>query len=120
MGMTSEIRSQRSDISETVFAQEIGDEFIQLRGSGFGLSGLDMELISQWYEMGVPLAIPLLVIANVKEYRELKRPTLRVRKLSYVQEEVEARFAELVEGHVGCGGCQRSYCANQQVREAAA
>jgi len=114
MEMTSEIRSQRSDISETVFAQEIGDAFIQLRGSGFDLSALDVDLISKWYEWGVPLAIPLRVMADVKEYRELKRPTLRVRTLSYVQEEVEAQFAEMVEGHLGCGGCERSYCANRR------
>jgi hypothetical protein len=115
MEMTSEIRNQRSETTEPVFAQQIGDEFIQLRASGFDLSALDLALISKWYEWGVPLAIPLRVIADVKEYRELKRPTLRVRTLSYVQEEVEAQFAELVEGHVGCGGCQQSYCANRRV-----
>lgn len=112
--MTLEIGNQRSDISETIFAQQIGEEFIQLRGSGFALSAIDLELISKWYEAGVPLFIPLRVIADVKEYRELKRPTLRVRTLGYIQEEVEAQFAELVNSHVGCGGCERPYCARRK------
>lgn len=96
-------------ISDELYAQTVGDEFIRIRGAGLVLSPLDLDLITKWHELGVPLHIPLTAMAEVEGYRRQK-PELRVRGLSYIREEVESSFAELLEGHVGCGGCEKPYC----------
>lgn len=104
------------DIYEQNYHDLIGEEFIRLRGAGFDLSSFDRELLRDWHERGVPLHVPMNVLADAADrIRRMGGP--RVRSLSYVKEEVEARFAELVEGHVGCGGCEKSYCAGAGSRE---
>jgi hypothetical protein len=97
------------DIYEQNYHTLIGEEFIKLRGFGFALSPHDMRLIDAWEAMGVPVFIPLTVMEEIGERRSANQQ--RPRKLAYIQEEVEARFAELIEGHVGCGGCGKPYCA---------
>jgi hypothetical protein len=103
--------------SEQVYAETIGEEFIEVRGAGFDLSALDRELIAKWFGEGVPLHLPVNALAVVAErFRQAGRA--RVRSLAYIQEEVEAGFAELLEGHVGCGGCDRPYCAGREAQVA--
>jgi len=87
-------------MNEERYAREIGDKFIQLRGRGFDLSPLDYQLIDDWFKRGVPVFIPLNALAGAEEYR-LRKPELRVRGLSYISEEVDASFAEWLEGRVG-------------------
>lgn len=100
-------------MSESAYAQSIGDKFIEVRGYGFALSPFDLQLIDKWESRGVPLFIPMNVIADIEERFQVSgsRSQVRIRGLSYIEEEVEARFSELVAGHVGCGGCEKSYCA---------
>lgn len=87
----------------------IGERFVELRGSGFALSPADLRLVDDWESRGVPLSIVVAVLDDISE--RVKRNTCqRPRSLAYIEEEVEARFAELLAGHVGCGGCERSFC----------
>jgi hypothetical protein len=88
-------------ISEGVYAGEVGDKFIELRGAGFDLSPLDLELISEWQERGIPLHIPIGTMNDAASWRASKCPEMRIRSLSYFTEEVEARYAEWLEGRVG-------------------
>jgi hypothetical protein len=94
----------------------IGEEFVALRGFGFALSPADLKLIDDWEQRGVPVFIPLNVIGEIAD-RVNVNGARRPRSLAYIEEEVEARFAEILEGHVGCGGCNRPYCAGVWRRE---
>jgi hypothetical protein len=87
-------------ISEADYAQTVGETFIQVRGAGFNLSPLDLQQIGEWFEEGVPLHIPVAVLTEVSERRRQSGGE-RVRALTYVSEEVEARYAEWLEGRVG-------------------
>lgn len=106
----SDVLNQESDQTATNYHALIGEEFVELRGFGFALSPADLRLIDDWEKRGVPLFIPLAVIDEISE-RVNVSGARRPHSLAYIQEEVEARFAELLEGHVGCGGCKRAYCA---------
>lgn len=86
-------------ISEADYAYEVGESFIGVRGAGFNLSAHDVALITEWYEAGVPLHIPVGVLGEIAERRRGRGE--RVRALSYISEEVEARFAEWLEMRVG-------------------
>jgi hypothetical protein len=86
-------------ISEEAYAQTVGDEFIRMRGRGFALSPFDLELITKWYEDGVPLHVPIATMADLVHWLELRK--LRIRGLAFIREEVEARFSEWREGRVG-------------------
>ncbi len=105
-------------MDEAEYAQLIGDRFLEIRGRGFSLSPFDMRLIVEWFEQGVPAFIPMNVMADIEDYMQrsgLKAGTSRgtsrrIRGMAYIQEEVEARFSELLQGHVGCGGCEKAYC----------
>jgi hypothetical protein len=101
------------DLHEANYHNLIAEEFIALRGFGFALSPAELELIVDWEKCGVPLHVPLAVIAEISERVNLSGAR-RPHKLAYIQEEVEARFAELRESHVGCGGCDRPYCSRRQ------
>ncbi len=113
--MSEEIRSRESGAGSQenggqFYHQAIGEQFISVRGAGFALSPHDLVLIDKWFFDGVPLHIPMNVLSDVAERISRNGGEGRIRSLSYVQEEVEARFAELVERHVGCGGCEKPYC----------
>lgn len=100
-------------ISGESYAQLIADEFIRIRGGGgLCLSSTDTQLIDDWYRAGIPVHLPLRALAQVEEWRA-KKPAVKIRGLSYIREEVDASFAELLEGHVGCGGCEKSYCSKR-------
>jgi len=107
----SEVTTQRSEVTEEAFVRHIAGAFIDLRGHGFDLSALDVEMITRWFDRGMPLYIPMNVMAEMEERLSKSRAQVRIRGLSYISEEVEARFSELIAGHVGCGGCDRAYCA---------
>lgn len=83
------------------YAQTVGEMFIILRRRGFDLSPLDLQLISEWHGQGIPLHIPLGAMSDAAAWQERKRPDIRVRGLAYVKDEVEARYAEWLEGRVG-------------------
>jgi hypothetical protein len=78
------------------YAQAVGEMFIILRRRGFDLSPCDLVLISEWHAQGIPLHIPLGALADIKA-----RADIRIRGLMYVKDEVEARYAEWLEGRVG-------------------
>lgn len=101
-----------TDLIEVNYHNLIGEEFIALRGFGFALSPVDLKLIDDWESRGVPSFIPLAVIGDVSDRVNLKGAR-RPRSLAYIKEEAEARFTELLEGHVGCGGCEKPYCSRR-------
>ena len=113
-----EIRSQRSEVrgdEPDVYSQTVADLFIRLRGRSLCLSPMDIDLVQQWKETGVPLHVVVNAVEEVMGNHRGKR----IRSISYCAEEVEVRFAELQERHTGCGGCEQSYCQRRRLNEAA-
>jgi len=98
------------DIFEQTYHGMIAEEFIELRGSSPILSPTDMQLIDNWHKLGIPVGLALRSIRQVMTNRRGRR----IRSISYCREEVEASFAEMLEGHVGCGGCEQPYCAGSR------
>jgi hypothetical protein len=86
-------------MDEADYASTIADTFIRLRGNGLVLSSLDLELIDSWRQKAIPLHVAVNAIEEVMGNRG--RATRPVRSLSYCSEEVEARYAEWLEGRVG-------------------
>jgi hypothetical protein len=65
------------------------------------LSPLDWALLEGWKEHGIPLHIVLRAIEQVFDRHEAKGQRRSVKSLHYCKEEVEAQFAEWLEGQVG-------------------
>lgn len=82
---------------------EIEDTFIRRRGKHLLLSPLDWALIESWKEMGVPLHIVLRGIEKSFDSHAARPRNRSVKSLMYCQEEVEAQFAEWLEGRRGAG-----------------
>lgn len=104
-GRKSEVRGDEPD----AYSQTVADLFIRLRGRSLCLSPMDIDLIQRWKGDGVPLHVAVNAIEEVMGNHRGRR----VRSLSYCSEEVAARFAELLERHAGCGGCDKPYCARR-------
>ncbi len=92
------------------YHETIADLFIRLRGRSLSLAPLDVQMIDDWHKRGIPLHLVVNTIEDVVGNHRGKR----IRSITYCADEVEARFAELLEGHVGCGGCEKSYCSGRQ------
>ncbi|HVF57722.1 MAG TPA: hypothetical protein VM934_16335 [Pyrinomonadaceae bacterium] len=82
---------------------EIEDTFIRRRGKHLLLSPLDWALIESWKEMGVPLHVALRGIEKSFDSHAARPRRRSVKSLMYCQEEVEAQFAEWLEGQRGAG-----------------
>ena len=80
---------------------EIEEAFIRRRGRTLLLSPLDWALIESWKGMGVPLHVALRGIERAFDSYEAKPRRRTVKSLFYCQEEVEAQFAEWLEGQRG-------------------
>jgi hypothetical protein len=83
---------------------EIEDTFIRRRGKHLLLSPLDWALIESWKKMGVPLHVALRGIEQSFDSFEARPRRRSVKSLLYCQEEVEAQFAEWLEGQRGSQG----------------
>ncbi len=94
----------------SAYHETIADLFIRLRGRSLSLAPLDVQMIDDWHERGIPLHLVVNTIEDVVGNHHGKR----IRSISYCADEVTARFAELIEGHVGCGGCDQPYCSGRQ------
>ena len=73
------------------YCETIADRFCILRGRGIALSSTDAALVEQWFSRGVPL---WMVCAVLDELENRPRRLARIRHLSYLEDEIEARFAE--------------------------
>jgi hypothetical protein len=80
---------------------EIEDTFIRRRGKHLLLSPMDWALIESWKEMGVPLHVALRGIERAFDSHAARPRRRSVKSLMYCQEEVEAQFAEWLEGQRG-------------------
>ena len=80
---------------------EIEDTFIRRRGKHLLLSPMDWALIESWKTMGVPLHVALRGIEKAFDSYEARPRQRSVKSLLYCQEEVEAQFAEWLEGQRG-------------------
>ncbi|HYN84205.1 MAG TPA: hypothetical protein VER32_03065 [Pyrinomonadaceae bacterium] len=80
---------------------EIEDTFIRRRGKHLLLSPMDWALIESWKSSGVPLHVALRGIERAFDSHEARPRRRTVKSLMYCQEEVEAQFAEWLEGQRG-------------------
>ncbi len=80
---------------------EIEDTFIRRRGKHLLLSPMDWALMDSWKQMGVPLHVVLRGVESAFDSYESKPRKRTVKTLYYCQEEVEAQFAEWLEGQRG-------------------
>ena len=80
---------------------EIEDAFVRRRGKHLFLSPLDWALMETWKQQGIPLHIVLRGVERSFDSYESRPRKRSVKTLLYCQEEVEAQYAEWVEGRVG-------------------
>ena len=80
---------------------EIEDAFVRRRGKHLFLSPMDWALMETWQQQGIPLHIVLRGVEKSFDSYESRPRKRSVKTLLYCQEEVEAQYAEWVEGRVG-------------------
>jgi hypothetical protein len=80
---------------------ELEEAFIRRRGKHLWLSPVDWALMESWKEMGVPLHVAIRGVERSFDSYEAKPRHRSVKSLLYCREEVEAQFAEWLEGQVG-------------------
>lgn len=83
---------------------EIEDTFIRRRGKHLLLSPMDWALIESWKTSGVPLHVALRGIERAFDSHDARPGRRTVKSLMYCQEEVEAQFAEWLQGQRGAAG----------------
>ena len=91
----------RAGLNYFNYYTEIEDTFIRRRGKHLLLSPLDWALIESWKAMGVPLHVALRGIERAFDSHAARPRKRSVKSLMYCQEEVEAQFAEWLEGQRG-------------------
>src|SRR5215207_6146528 len=91
----------RAPLNYFNYFTELEDAFIRRRGRHLLLSPLDWALIESWKEMGVPLHVALRGIERAFDSHASRPRRRSVKSLMYCQEEVEAQFAEWLEGQRG-------------------
>lgn len=92
---------ERAGLNYFNYYTEVEDAFIRRRGKHLLLSPLDWALIESWKTMGVPLHIALRGIESAFDSYAARPRKRSVKSLMYCQEEVEAQFAEWLEGQRG-------------------
>ncbi len=92
---------ERAGLNYFNYYTEIEDTFIRRRGKHLLLSPLDWALIESWKTMGIPLHIALRGIESAFDSYAVRPRKRSVKSLMYCQEEVEAQFAEWLEGQRG-------------------
>lgn len=80
---------------------ELEEAFIRRRGKHLWLSPVDWAMMESWKERGVPLHIAIRGIERSFDSYESKPRHRTVKSLLYCREEVEAQYAEWLEGQVG-------------------
>jgi hypothetical protein len=83
---------------------ELEETFIRRRQKHLWLSPVDWALMESWRERGVPLHIAIRGIERAFDSYESKPRHRSVKSLMYCREEVEAQYAEWLEGQVGSAG----------------
>ncbi|HEV2706372.1 MAG TPA: hypothetical protein VGV59_10640 [Pyrinomonadaceae bacterium] len=92
---------ERAGLNYFNYYTEVEDTFIRRRGKHLLLSPLDWALIESWQTMGVPLHIALRGIERAFDSHDARPRRRSVKSLMYCQEEVEAQYAEWLEGQRG-------------------
>ena len=82
------------------YVEMIGEKFVAMRGVGFDLSATDRALIDCWHDRGIPIWIPFSILDEIGSRKNAKHRA-RIRHLGYIEDEIEARFAEYREGRAG-------------------
>ncbi len=96
-GVFALMRTQPIREAEPNYEGSVADLFIRLRGRSLTLSPIDIDLICQWRDRGIPLRIVLKAIEEVMHNHRGRR----IRSISYCAEEIEASYAEWLEMRVG-------------------
>lgn len=78
---------------------EIESHFISRRGTPFVLNSIDIHLIQEWHDAGIPLPIVIEAIDNVFDRHEAK--DRKVNGLSFCKHEVKELWADRRELQVG-------------------
>src|SRR5215207_4039133 len=91
----------RAPLNYFNYFTELEDAFIRRRGKHLLLSPMDWALIESWKETGVPLHVALRGIERAFDSHASRPRRRSVKSLMYCQEEVEAQFAEWLEGQRG-------------------
>jgi hypothetical protein len=90
-----------TDLNYFNYFTELEEAFIRRRGKHLWLSPVDWALMESWKEMGVPLHVAIRGVERSFDSYEAKPRHRSVKSLMYCREEVEAQFAEWLEGQVG-------------------
>ncbi len=93
--------NERGGLNYFNYYTEVEDTFIRRRGKHLLLSPLDWALIESWKTMGVPLHVALRGIERAFDSHDARPRRRSVKSLMYCQEEVEAQYAEWLEGQRG-------------------
>jgi hypothetical protein len=98
--------SAASDIELNYFNYftELEEAFIRRRQKHLWLSPVDWALMESWRDRGVPLHVAIRGIERAFDSYESKPRHRTVKSLMYCREEVEAQYAEWLEGQVGSAG----------------
>jgi hypothetical protein len=92
-----------ASLNKYEYFAEIEELFIRRRRKHLMLSHTDWALMEVWKEQGIPLHIVLRAINQVFDRHDAKGQRRSVKSISYCKEEVEAQFAEWLQGRVGGG-----------------
>jgi len=82
---------------------ELEEAFVRRRAKHLWLGPVDWALMEVWKERGIPLHVAIRGIERAFDSYESKPRHRTVKSLLYCREEVEAQFAEWLEGKVGSG-----------------
>ena len=90
------------DNERSEYFQTISRHFFRHRGSPFFLSSKDLDLITRWERMGIPLRVVIEGITRYFESRGSKRDKQsKILSLSYCQAQVVKSFQQYKERKVG-------------------
>ena len=82
---------------------ELEEAFVRRRAKHLWLGPVDWALMEVWKERGIPLHVAIRGIERAFDSYESKPRHRTVKSLLYCREEVEAQYAEWLEGKVGSG-----------------
>ena len=82
------------------YSRAIEERYRQRRGSPLAISPADYDAIERWWSQGIPLWIVLESIDRAFRPRGPSRETPRVRRLAYIEPDIEERYEAYVGSRV--------------------
>jgi hypothetical protein len=90
--------SECTTSEEGSYYAEVEKHFVGLRGSPLFITPQEWQLIHNWRQMGIPLRV---VEEGVNQVFERRKPSRRIRRLSYCRQKVEAAYRRHCEALAG-------------------